>query len=146
MPNKTYYLQVTTDQIAAIEAAGLKELAASMRESVAEIESEDSNACRSNAKDNEGFTPEWSGPVSFCEDGKAWVMTWELVDNPCDTSDVFNIAMLDAEHASKFDPNLPWIFETEEDQNAFATEEEACAAQRDHRRMNGFDEVTGQRA
>jgi hypothetical protein len=82
MANKVYYLQVSTDQIAAIEAAGLTDLAKTMRDDCAYIDSPEASDCRQNARDNEGFTPEWSGPVSFCDDGKAWVMTWELVDDP----------------------------------------------------------------
>jgi hypothetical protein len=77
-----YYLQITTDQIAAMEAAGLTDIAAALRADIAEIDSEDALACRANARDDEGFTPEHAAPVSYCEDGKAWVMTWELVDNP----------------------------------------------------------------
>lgn len=82
MATKHYYLQISTDDVAAIEVAGLSELAAKLRSDVAEIDSQESADCRANAQDNEGFTPEHSGPVSFCDDGKAWVMTWELVDNP----------------------------------------------------------------
>jgi hypothetical protein len=82
MSNKYYYFQLCTNDIAAIEAAGLGELAAKMRADAAEIDSEEASDCRENASDNEGFTPEWSGPVAFCDDGKAWVMTWELVDDP----------------------------------------------------------------
>lgn len=51
-------------------------------EAVAEDKSEAAKACQNEARDDENFTPEWDGAVSFCEDGKAWVMTWELVDNP----------------------------------------------------------------
>jgi hypothetical protein len=82
MSNKYYYLQICTDQIATMEAAGLGELAAKLRSDIVEIDSEKANDCREAARDNEDHTPEWSGPVSFCEDGKAWVMTWELVDDP----------------------------------------------------------------
>ena len=54
-------------------------------------------------------------------------------------NNVYNRADHDGEHP----PGLPWVFECEEDDNFFATEDEACAAQRDWRRRNGLDGVTG---
>lgn len=58
------------------------ELGVRLWASVAEDNTEAANACRGQARDDDEFTPEWDGAVSFCDDGKAWVMTWELVDNP----------------------------------------------------------------
>lgn len=60
-----------------------------------------------------------------------------------DTSTVYDSRDLDPEFAAAFPKGLPWVFETDEDQNYFATEDEACAAQRDHRRRNGFHPITG---
>lgn len=57
---------------------------------------------------------------------------------------VFNIAILDDEHAALFDPALPWIFDTDTDQKAFATEDEACAAQREFRIAHGLNPITGE--
>lgn len=41
---------------------------------------------------------------------------------------------------------LPWRFETDDGASYFATEDEACAMQRDHRKRNGFDPMTGERS
>ena len=62
-----------------------------------------------------------------------------------DDSTVYGSRDLDPEFAAAFPKGVPWVFETDEAQNYFATEDEACAAQRDHRRWNGFDPITGER-
>lgn len=41
---------------------------------------------------------------------------------------------------------LPWRFETDDGASYFATEDEACAMQRDHRKRSGFDPMTGERS
>jgi hypothetical protein len=63
-----------------------------------------------------------------------------------DSSAVFHVEMLDTESVG-FDPACPWILETDEDGAQFyATEDEACAAQRAYRAAHGFDPETGERA
>lgn len=62
-----------------------------------------------------------------------------------DSSTVFHISILDADIAAERDQSRPWIFETDADQNSFATEDEACAVQRDYRRERGFDPISGER-
>lgn len=63
-----------------------------------------------------------------------------------DTSSVFHIEMLDEYHAGLLRLQFPqkeWLFETDDALEAFATEDDACAAQRAHRSTNGVDPVTG---
>lgn len=63
-----------------------------------------------------------------------------------DTSNVYHKDMLDPEHrwGSK---DLPWIFECDENAinslEEFATEDEACAAQRDYRRKHNYNPYNG---
>lgn len=57
---------------------------------------------------------------------------------------VYNIEVLDDDAAALFDPALPWIFETDAEQKAFATEHEACAAQREFRIAHGLNPITGE--
>jgi hypothetical protein len=69
-----------------------------------------------------------------------------------DTSTVFHIDMLDEEFQEDFDPREPWVFEAdapvgadiETVERCFADEASACAYQRQWRKENGFDEMTGQ--
>lgn len=66
-----------------------------------------------------------------------------------DTSNIFHAADLDPEYAVLFDPTKPWVLEWdgpdgEEMQRAFATEDEACAAQRRHRLSIGRHPMTGE--
>jgi len=49
-----------------------------------------------------------------------------------------------ADHGEPHPRGLPWVFECGGEDNFFATEEEACTAQRDWRRQNGLDEMTGE--
>lgn len=63
-----------------------------------------------------------------------------------DTSSVFNIDILDADIRAERDQSKPWVFEWDDGQVDCATEEEACAHQRDYRRERGFDPITGQEA
>ncbi len=60
-----------------------------------------------------------------------------------DSSSVFHIDMLDQAHRANFSDAAPWIFETDGDRKTFATEDEACAAQRGLRAAMGFDPMTG---
>ena len=62
-----------------------------------------------------------------------------------DTSNVFHIDMIDdeAKAALCYEPGRDWLFETDDDIQVFATEEAACAAQRQHRSRLGFDPMTG---
>lgn len=76
----TRWYQLNEKEIASIAAAGLIDLANNLGFQDKESESDFAKKCRDLATDNEDFTPEYSGPVSECEDGMAWVMTWELVD------------------------------------------------------------------
>jgi hypothetical protein len=62
-----------------------------------------------------------------------------------DTSTVFHISILDADIANDHNPAEPWIFETEEGQTSFPTEDEACSMQRNYRRARGFDPLSGER-
>lgn len=74
-----------------------------------------------------------------------------LFADGADSSAVFNIETLDEEFRVKFDAAKPWIFEHDAPSSAdchfvqtdFATEEEACAAQRAYREGLGFDPMTG---
>lgn len=62
-----------------------------------------------------------------------------------DNSSVFHIEMLDDLEVweTRF-PGKPWLFDTDESSvQAFATEDEACAAQRAYRASKGFDPMTG---
>lgn len=62
-----------------------------------------------------------------------------------DKSSVFHLRMLDNEHAAKFNPMFPWLFESDEMGIVqFATEYGACVAQREYRKMHGFDLETGE--
>lgn len=61
-----------------------------------------------------------------------------------DTSAVFNIAVLDKSSRVYFDADKPWIFDAEWEQLAFATEAEACEAQRKYRVRHGFNPITGE--
>lgn len=61
-----------------------------------------------------------------------------------DTSTVYNINILDEEYAKVFLCHKPWIFETDEQQLCFKTENEACAKQRDYRVQKGFNKYTGE--
>lgn len=61
-----------------------------------------------------------------------------------DTSSVFNIAVLDCNDVSHFDPAKPWIFETDEETTLHVTEDEACAKQRAYRSQMGFNPITGE--
>lgn len=63
-----------------------------------------------------------------------------------DTSSVCHVDMFDAEYRASFYPATPWIFETDKTIQAFATEEEACAEQRQHRQRHGFNPMTGEPA
>jgi hypothetical protein len=64
-------------------------------------------------------------------------------DNSC----VFPIEQIDEVHAAKFNPALPWLFETDEmGAIQFATESGACMAQREYRKAHGFDPETGERS
>lgn len=58
---------------------------------------------------------------------------------------VFNIDTLDDDVSENFDKNKPWIFETDDEQIAFATEDEACAAQREFRIAHGLNPITGEK-
>jgi hypothetical protein len=63
-----------------------------------------------------------------------------------DNSSVFHVDMLDDidEWTERF-PGRPWLFDTDESPvQAFATEDEACAAQRAYRVAKGFDPITGE--
>lgn len=63
-----------------------------------------------------------------------------------DNSSVFPLEMLDEEHARDFDPSWPWLFDSDElGILVFKTEDDACKAQRDYRRVYGFDPITGER-
>lgn len=62
-----------------------------------------------------------------------------------DTSSVFHRDMLDAKHREKFPADKPWLFETADHLQTFATEREACRAQRNYRSDNGFARWTGER-
>ena len=58
----------------------------------------------------------------------------------CDESAVYS----GDEYGETYPVGLPWIFEDQEGRRSYlATEAEACALQRDHRRALGFDEMTG---
>ncbi len=62
-----------------------------------------------------------------------------------DNSSVFHVDMLDNadEWRSKY-PGKEWFFDTtENDIQAFSTEDEACKAQRDYRIAIGYDPITG---
>lgn len=62
-----------------------------------------------------------------------------------DDSNVFHIDTLDPEFAAAFDPSKPWVFEFgDDDQECFATEEEACERQRRYREANSFNPITGE--
>ena len=61
-----------------------------------------------------------------------------------DTSAVFHIDMLDEVHRANFDPEFPWVFETDSTISCFQTEEAACADQRNYRITLGFDPITGE--
>lgn len=61
-----------------------------------------------------------------------------------DTSTVYHRNSLPKSVYALWDSDLPWIFETDEEVNLFATAEEACAAQRAYRASKGFEEITGQ--
>jgi len=68
--------------------------------------------------------------------------------NVADNSSVFHVDMLDDAEIwrAKF-PGKEWLFDTDESVvQAFATENEACAAQRNYRIANGFNPETGERA
>jgi hypothetical protein len=60
-----------------------------------------------------------------------------------DSSAVFHAEMTDTD-TFNYDPAMPWILDTDEGWTAFKTEEEACAAQRDYRRANGYHPITGE--
>lgn len=60
-----------------------------------------------------------------------------------DTSSVFHLQMLDAEHRANFDAGKPWLFETHDTLMQFETEEAVCDAQREYRTARGFDPLTG---
>ena len=49
-----------------------------------------------------------------------------------------------ADHSERHPVGCPWVFEAGVDDSFFATEDEACTAQRDWRRANGLDEMTGE--
>jgi hypothetical protein len=62
-----------------------------------------------------------------------------------DTSAVYMLEMLDPEYQANFNPHLPWLFDTEDEGiTQFATEEDACEAQRNYRAARGFNEITGE--
>jgi len=60
-----------------------------------------------------------------------------------DGSSVFNHDTLDPEFAALFDPLRPWVFATEDANECFATEDEACARQRQFREAHGFHPISG---
>lgn len=62
-----------------------------------------------------------------------------------DNSAVFHIDTLEEEFSEKFDTSRPWVFETDDSQKCFASEDDACAAQREYREAYGFDAITGER-
>ncbi|WP_439398584.1 hypothetical protein ACRQ5Q_14770 [Bradyrhizobium sp. PMVTL-01] len=62
-----------------------------------------------------------------------------------DTSSVYNINMLDDDHRANFSADKPWVFETAGDLQTFASEADACKAQRHWREFCGFDPATGER-
>lgn len=62
-----------------------------------------------------------------------------------DNSSVFSIAMLDLDHRAQYDGSRPWVFETDQGQWLFATEDDACAEQRAYREQTGHHPVTGER-
>lgn len=56
------------------------------------------------------------------------------------TSQVYNRAA----HGELHPEGEPWVFECDDyEDQFFATEEEACAAQREWRQAHGFDPITG---
>jgi hypothetical protein len=59
-------------------------------------------------------------------------------------SDVFHRDMLDDEHAANFPLARPWIHESDDFQETYATEDEACAAQRAYRASVGLNPITGE--
>lgn len=62
---------------------------------------------------------------------------------PAPDVDVFSRDMLDPEYAAHF--KLPWLVQYEDGAiDEYATEDEACAAQRAHRRAVGRDPLTGE--
>lgn len=61
-----------------------------------------------------------------------------------DDSCVFHIDILDEDIRAAWGQSRPWVFETDEDNSSFATEAEACKAQRDYRVAHGFDPITGE--
>lgn len=65
-----------------------------------------------------------------------------------DNSSVFHVDMLDdAPEWRKQFPDAEWFFDTDDlPVQAFATENEACAAQRVYRLLKGFDPITGDKA
>jgi hypothetical protein len=76
-----HWVTISETDMALIRSA-LPDLWQRLSDDIAENASPAAVACKDQATDDDGHTPEWDGAVSFCEDGKAWVMTWELVDNP----------------------------------------------------------------
>ena len=68
-------------------------------------------------------------------------MSQIVVTQDQDNSAVFHRDALDPEYRGGFP--LPWIFQADDDTMSFATEDEACAAQRMYRIANGFNPIAG---
>jgi len=86
----------------------------------------------------------WLVPVGMEWSDENDCFQWPAEDDDAaeaDSSAVFHRATLDESCQANF--SKPWIFETDNGNQCFDTEAEACAAQRQHRTDNGFDPMTG---